>query len=115
MRFCCWPHRSSASLLLSFWTQNFLTIERDFTSANYAEALTDPLYRGVDAAVVADFGDGHSSSRFVLAFSRRLFISFHVRPERKSLWLFLITIPFWTSYLIRVFPVARHSLPMTDR
>jgi spermidine/putrescine transport system permease protein len=26
-----------------------------------------------------------------------------VRPERKSLWLFLITIPFWTSYLIRVF------------
>jgi spermidine/putrescine transport system permease protein len=26
-----------------------------------------------------------------------------VAPERKSLWLFLITIPFWTSYLIRVF------------
>jgi spermidine/putrescine transport system permease protein len=26
-----------------------------------------------------------------------------VAPKRKSLWLFLITIPFWTSYLIRVF------------
>jgi len=25
-----------------------------------------------------------------------------VKPERKSLWLFLITIPFWTSYIIRV-------------
>jgi spermidine/putrescine transport system permease protein len=27
----------------------------------------------------------------------------HVEPSKKSLWLFLITIPFWTSYLIRVF------------
>ncbi len=26
-----------------------------------------------------------------------------VPPERKALWIFLITIPFWTSYLIRVF------------
>jgi spermidine/putrescine transport system permease protein len=31
------------------------------------------------------------------------FVSFHVHPSRKSLWLFLITIPFWTSYLVRVF------------
>ena len=39
----------------------------------------------------------------VLAYPIAYFVSFHVRPERKSLWLFLITIPFWTSYLIRVF------------
>ena len=39
----------------------------------------------------------------LLAFPIAYFVSFHVRPERKSLWLFLITIPFWTSYLIRVF------------
>ena len=39
----------------------------------------------------------------VLAFPVAYFLSFVVRPERKSLWLFLITIPFWTSYLIRVF------------
>jgi spermidine/putrescine transport system permease protein len=38
-----------------------------------------------------------------LAFPIAYYVSFHVRPERKSLWLFLITIPFWTSYLIRVF------------
>src|SRR3546814_11091292 len=29
-------------------------------------------------------------------------LSFH-GGERKALWLFLITIPFWTSYLLRVF------------
>ena len=39
----------------------------------------------------------------LLAFPVAYFISFHVAPGRKSLWLFLITIPFWTSYLIRVF------------
>jgi spermidine/putrescine transport system permease protein len=30
------------------------------------------------------------------------YLSFRV-TERKALWLFLITIPFWTSYLLRVF------------
>src|SRR3546814_15557251 len=30
------------------------------------------------------------------------YLSFHV-VQRKALWLFLITIPFWTSYLLRVF------------
>jgi spermidine/putrescine transport system permease protein len=39
----------------------------------------------------------------LFAFPIAYFISFHVQPSRKSLWLFLITIPFWTSYLIRIF------------
>ncbi|WP_416173505.1 ABC transporter permease [Cypionkella sp.] len=39
----------------------------------------------------------------LLAFPVAYFVSFHVAPSKKSLWLFLITIPFWTSYLIRVF------------
>ena len=38
----------------------------------------------------------------ILAYPVAYFVSFHVRQERKSLWLFLITIPFWTSYIIRV-------------
>jgi spermidine/putrescine transport system permease protein len=39
----------------------------------------------------------------MLAYPVAYFVSFYVKPDRKSLWLFLITIPFWTSYLIRVF------------
>lgn len=38
----------------------------------------------------------------VLAYPVAYFISFHVAPDKKSLWLFLVTIPFWTSYVIRV-------------
>src|SRR5690606_30068731 len=38
----------------------------------------------------------------LLAYPIAYFVSFHVQASRKSLWLFLITIPFWTSYIIRV-------------
>ena len=38
-----------------------------------------------------------------LAYPMAYFISFNVSPARKGIWLFLITIPFWTSYVIRVF------------
>ncbi|MBF9060651.1 ABC transporter permease subunit [Rhodobacterales bacterium HKCCSP123] len=89
-------------VLLSFWTQQFLTIQRDFTIANYAEALTDPLYRELMLRSLRISGMV-TMVTVVLAFPVAYFISFHVRPDRKSLWLFLITIPFWTSYLIRVF------------
>lgn len=89
-------------VLLSFWTQNFLTIERVFTTGNYAEALTDPLYRELMLRSLRISGMV-TLLTVALAFPVAYYISFHVRPDRKSLWLFLITIPFWTSYLIRVF------------
>ena len=38
-----------------------------------------------------------------LAYPVAYFISFRVPPKRKAMWIFLITIPFWTSYLIRIF------------
>ena len=38
-----------------------------------------------------------------LAYPMAYFISFNVAPAKKGIWLFLITIPFWTSYVIRVF------------
>ena len=46
---------------------------------------------------------GLSLVTVLLAFPVAYYVSFMVRPEKKATWLFLITIPFWTSYLIRVF------------
>lgn len=86
----------------SFMTDGYLEILPEFTFENYAKAWSDPLFRQilfrslyVSALVTV--------ATVVLAFPIAYFVSFHVAPERKSLWLFLITIPFWTSYLIRVF------------
>ncbi|WP_430448955.1 ABC transporter permease [Rhodophyticola sp.] len=89
-------------LLFSFWTQDFLTIDRTFTLDNYREALSDPLYSELLFRSLRIAG-AVTVVTVLLAFPIAYFVSFHVRPDRKSLWLFLITIPFWTSYLIRVF------------
>jgi spermidine/putrescine transport system permease protein len=84
----------------SFWTQNYLTIDRTFTLENYRIALTEPIYRDllfrslyISLAV--------SFFTVVLAYPIAYYISFH-GGRHKGLWLFLITIPFWTSYLLRV-------------
>lgn len=89
-------------ILYSVFTDGYLEIIRSFTLANYIEAWTNDLYRSV---MVRSLGVAMSVTAVtvLLAFPVAYFVSFHVETSRKSLWLFLITIPFWTSYLIRVF------------
>jgi spermidine/putrescine transport system permease protein len=94
-------------VLLSFWTQmgtaaGQAQFDRTLQLSNYREALSDPLYRALMLRSLRISGMV-TLATVVLAFPVAYYISFHVRPDRKSLWLFLITIPFWTSYLIRVF------------
>jgi spermidine/putrescine transport system permease protein len=78
-----------------------ITYDYTPTAANYVEAVSDPLYRALmfRSLLIA------LSVTFLtvaLAFPVAYFISFHVEPSKKARWLFLITIPFWTSYLIRM-------------
>ncbi|MCK0166952.1 ABC transporter permease [Jannaschia sp. S6380] len=91
-----------AILMFSFWTQDYLTIDRTPTLANYREALTDPIYRTIMLRSLWISG-AVTLVTVILAFPVAYYVSFRVRPDRKSLWLFLITIPFWTSYLLRIF------------
>lgn len=84
----------------SFWTQDYLTIDRTFTLENYRVALTEPIYRDL---LLRSLWVSLLVSFFtvVLAYPIAFYISFH-GGRHKGLWLFLITIPFWTSYLLRV-------------
>lgn len=92
----------AAIVLFSFWSQDFLDIDRTLTLKNYSEALSEPLFRELLGRSIRMAGIA-TVVTVVLAFPVAYFVSFHVAPGRKSLWIFLITIPFWTSYLIRVF------------
>ena len=84
----------------SFWTQDYLEIRREFTLDNYRAALTEPIYRDllmrslwISATV--------SVVTVLLSYPVAYFISF--RGGRfKSLWLFAITVPFWSGYLLRI-------------
>lgn len=85
----------------SFWTQDYLTIDRTPTLDNYRAALGEPIYqtlllRSVAISLVV------TAVTVLLAFPIAYFVAFRVK-RRQALWLFLITVPFWTSYLLRVF------------
>ncbi len=88
-------------LAFSFWTQNYLDIDRTLTLDNYREAWGKPIYqvlmaRSIRISLIV------TVVTVLLAFPIAYFLSFHVKRQ-KALWLFLITVPFWTSYLLRVF------------
>lgn len=92
----------AAVIMFSFWTQDFLTLDRTPTLENYRTIMTEPLY-GTLLLRSLYIASAVMAVTVALAFPIAYFVSFHVPAHRKSLWLFLITIPFWTSYLIRVF------------
>ena len=88
-------------LTLSFWTQDYLTLDRTLTLNNYREALTHPVYqmlfkRSLFISLSVTF------FTVSIAFPVAYYISFY-GGSRKTLWIFLVTIPFWTSYLLRMF------------
>ena len=89
-------------LMFSFWTQDYLNLDTTFTLNNYKIAWTEEMYRVLMLRSLWISGLS-TLITVVLAFPIAYFISFHVHPRKKSLWIFLVTIPFWTSYLIRIF------------
>ena len=88
-------------ITISFWTQHYFEFDRTLTFLNYEEFFRKPVYRtvlwrsiGISAAV--------TSATVALAYPMAYFIAFRVK-RHKLIWLMLITVPFWTSYLLRVF------------
>ena len=84
----------------SLWTQTYVTVDRTLTGANYIEAFTDPLVRHLLVRSILIAG-AVTAATVALAYPIAYFIA--VKARRKTLWLLLITIPFWSSYLLRVF------------
>lgn len=85
----------------SFWSQNYLELDTTLTLKNYREVWTKPIYRvlimrSLNISIMVTI------VTVLLAFPMAYFLSFRVK-QNKALWLFLITIPFWTSYLLRIF------------
>lgn len=74
----------------------------DFTLANYTEVWSGRIYQSIMLRSLW-VAMAVTAATVLLAYPVAYFVSFHVAPEKKSLWLFLITIPFWTSYVIRVY------------
>src|SRR5690606_34611627 len=91
-------------VLLSFATQNYFEIDYSFTLNNYAtffDFVDSPIYivllmRSIRMSLTATI------AVVLLAYPMAYFLAFRV-TRHKLVWLILITVPFWTSYLLRVF------------
>jgi spermidine/putrescine transport system permease protein len=106
-----------ALVLVSFWTQDLYSMDTTFTLDNYWHLIEpsttatywwgipfpflDPVYaillvKSIFLSLMATAGVVFT------AYPMAYFLAFRV-TKHKILWLILITIPFWTSYLLRVF------------
>jgi len=106
-----------ALFVLSFWSQTGFDIDRSFTLANYwklIEPSSEPLiWMGIPfpfaypvAAILMLKSLVMSLVATIvviaMAYPMAYFLAFRV-TRHKALWIILLTIPFWTSYLLRVF------------
>ncbi len=109
-----------ALLAMSFWTQHLLEIDRTLTLDNYWHLIepTDPgeevpqwmgiafpFKRAVYMVLLIKsllMSLAATTAVVLLAYPMAYFLAFRV-TRRKMIWLMLITLPFWTSYLLRVF------------
>jgi spermidine/putrescine transport system permease protein len=87
-------------VLYSFWTQDYLAIDRTPTLDNYRAVFVEPIYRDL---LFRSLFIAVSVSLIIVAFCYPVayYISFY-GGSRKGLLLFLITLPFWASYLLRI-------------
>jgi spermidine/putrescine transport system permease protein len=87
--------------LYSFWSQEGYALDTHLTLTQYATSLGRANYRelfyrslGISGLVTV--------ITVLLAYPMAYFVAFRA-GRSKFLWLILLTIPFWTSYLLRVF------------
>jgi len=88
-------------LIVSFWTQVYLEFDRTPSLQNYRDFFERPIYirlllRSLGIAGLCTL------ATVLLAYPMAYYVAFRVH-RHKIWWLILLTIPFWTSYLLRVF------------
>jgi len=87
-------------IVYSFWTQDYVSIDKTFTLLNYQTFFDKWIYgklllRSIWMSVTVTL------ITIMLAYPVAYFLAFRVRKNIMT-WLILINLPFWTSYLLRV-------------
>ena len=86
---------------LSFWEQDYVDIIPAFTADNYAKFFEREIYslllgRSILMSLCV------ATATILLAYPMAYCLAFRIK-RAKIMWLILITVPFWTSFLLRVF------------
>lgn len=91
----------SSMVVMSFWSIAGYGINHTPTLGNYRAMMESPMYgvlvgRSLIVAAIATL------VTVILCYPMAYYVAFHVH-RNKALWLIVMTLPFWTSYLLRVF------------
>ncbi len=86
---------------MSFWTQHVFEFDTTPSLTNYNEILDKPMYRVLLTRSLAISG-ACTVATVLLAYPMAYYVAFHVH-RHKIAWIVLMTLPFWSSYLLRVF------------
>ncbi len=88
-------------VVMSFWTQHAFEFDTTFSLENYGEAIDGPIYKALMVRSLWISG-ACAITTVLISYPMAYYVAFHVH-RYKLLWIILITLPFWTSYLLRVF------------
>lgn len=87
--------------IMSFWTRDGFDFDTTMTTTNYHDIVEKPIY---GAFLLRSFWISGVATvvTVLLCYPMAYYVAFHVH-RYKMLWIILMTLPFWTSYLLRVF------------
>ena len=88
-------------VVMSFWTQVGYEFDTSFTLDNYSKVTGEAVYsklliRSLWISAACTF------ATVIISYPMAYYVAFHVH-RRKMVWIILMTLPFWTSYLLRIF------------
>lgn len=87
-------------VVYSFWTQDYIHIDKTATLKNYQTFLQKDMYGSLLLRSIR-MSATVTVITILLAYPVAYFLAFKVRKNIMT-WLILINLPFWTSYLLRV-------------
>ncbi len=86
---------------MSLWTRQGYDFDTNLTLFNYSRIWSEPIY---GALLTRSFwvSGVATVATVALCYPMAYYVAFHVH-KNKMMWIILMTLPFWTSYLLRVF------------
>ncbi len=88
-------------LVMSTWTRDGFGFDTTTTFANYMRVWSEPIFGTLLGRSFWISGIA-TLATVALCYPMAYFVAFHVH-RNKMMWIILMTLPFWTSYLLRVF------------
>ena len=88
-------------VVMSFWTQIGFEFDTVFSLVNYVEAVEKPVYRALLLRSLT-ISAICTVATVLVSYPMAYYVAFHVR-KHKMAWIILMTVPFFSSYLLRIF------------